>query len=342
MGKTAAVINGDGVGPELVDAMTLVLDSCNSQIELVRCEAGSEQWQKHGGDSYIPKETARVMEDSDACFKGPTTTIPDPNAPRSVAVSTRQKFELFANVRPISTFDRLSPDRKLDFVCFREATEGLYAGIEFETSKDSAVAIRKTTRHGCARIVDSAFDWAKKYNMSKIVAITKRNILKRTDGIFWGEVERAAKENPGIEIEEYYIDNMTQQLVKNPDRFNGSVLISTNLFMDIISECASGSIGSIGNVYSANMGKSYAMFEPAHGSAPKYKGMNKVNPTATILSGAWMAEYLGEKDIRDAIFEATDHIINEGRIVTYDLGGSSGTKEMATAIAEAASAILHK
>ncbi|MFQ5573388.1 MAG: isocitrate/isopropylmalate dehydrogenase family protein [Nitrosopumilaceae archaeon] len=336
MGKKAAVINGDGVGPELVDAMTHVLKECNTQIELIRCEAGSEQWKKHGGDTYIPDETSKIMEESDACFKGPTTTIPDPNAPRSVAVSTRQKFELYANVRPIKTYDRLSPDKKLDFVCFREATEGLYSGIEFATSEDSAIAIRKTTRNGCARIVNAAFDYAKKHNMNKIVAITKRNILKRTDGIFWGEVERASKENSEIEIEEYYIDNMTQQLVKNPERFNGNVLVSTNLFMDIISECASGNIGSIGNVYSANIGDSFAMFEPAHGSAPKYKGMNKVNPTAAVLSGAWMAEYLGEPDIKKAIFEATDQVINEGKVVTYDLGGNSGTKEMAEAIANVA------
>jgi len=336
LAKKAAVINGDGIGPELVDAMTHVLKACNTQIELIRCEAGSEQWKKHGGDTYIPDETAKIMEESDACFKGPTTTIPDPNAPRSVAVSTRQKFELYANIRPIKTYDRLSPDKKLDFVCFREATEGLYAGIEFDISEDSAIAIRKITRDGCARIVNAAFDYAKKHNMNKIVAITKRNILKRTDGIFWGEVERAAKENSGIEIEEYYIDNMTQQLVKNPERFNGNVLVSTNLFMDIISECASGNIGSIGNVYSANIGDSYAMFEPAHGSAPKYKGMNKVNPTATVLSGAWMAEYLGEPDIKKAIFDATDQVINEGKVVTYDLGGNSGTKEMAEAIANVA------
>ena len=336
MGKKAAVINGDGIGPELVDAMTHVLKACNTQIEMIRCEAGSEQWKKHGGDTYIPDETAKIMEESDACFKGPTTTIPDPNAPRSVAVSTRQKFELYANVRPIKTYDRLSPDKKLDFVCFREATEGLYAGIEFDISEDSAIAIRKITRNGCARIVNAAFDYAKKHNMNKVVAITKRNILKRTDGIFWGEVERAAKENSGIDIEEYYIDNMTQQLVKNPERFNGNVLVSTNLFMDIISECASGNIGSIGNVYSANIGDSYAMFEPAHGSAPKYKGMNKVNPTATVLSGAWMAEYLGEPDIKKAIFDATEQVINEGKVVTYDLGGNSGTKEMAEAIANVA------
>jgi len=342
LSKKVAVIKGDGTGPELVDAMINVLKKCNTQTELILCEAGSEQWKKHGGDTYIPDSTAKIMEESDACFKGPTTTIPSPDAPRSVAVSTRQKFELYANVRPIKTYDRLSPNKKLDFVCFREATEGLYAGIEFSTSEDSAIAIRKITRHGCRRIVNASFDYAKKHDMKKIVAITKRNILKKTDGIFWGEVERAANENPGFEIEEYYIDNMTQQLVKNPERFNNCVLVSTNLFMDIISECASGNIGSIGNVYSANIGDSYAMFEPAHGSAPKYKGMNKVNPTATILSGAWMAEYVGEPDIKTAIFEATDQVINEGKTVTYDLGGNAGTKEMAEDIANLAKEKLRK
>jgi len=316
--------------------------TCNTQSELIVCEAGSEQWEKNGGDSYIPDETAKIMEESDASYKGPTTTIPSPDAPRSVAVSTRQKFELYSNVRPIKTYDRLSPTRKLDFICFREATEGLYAGIEFRTSDDSAIAIRKTTKKGCQRIVDSAFSWAKKHDLKKIIAITKRNILKQTDGIFWGEFERASKENVGIEIEEYYIDNMTQQLVKNPERFNNTVLVSTNLFMDIISECASGNVGSIGCVYSANIGDSYAMFEPAHGSAPKYKGMDKVNPTAAILSGAWMAEYLGEPEIRNAIFDATEQIINEGKFVTYDIGGNAKTSQMTDAIAKLAKQKLGK
>jgi len=336
LAKKAAVIKGDGTGPELVEAMLHVLKECNTQSELILCEAGSEQWAKYGGATYIPDQTTKIMEECDACYKGPTTTIPRPDAPRSVAVSTRQKFELYANVRPIKTYDRLSPDKKLDFICFREATEGLYAGIEFKTSDDSAIAIRKITRKGCKRIVDASFRWAKDHNIKKIFAITKRNILKQTDGIFWGEIERASKENPGIEVEEYYIDNMTQQLVKNPERFNNSVLVSTNLFMDIISECASGNVGSIGCVYSANLGDKYAMFEPAHGSAPKYKGMNKVNPTAAILSGAWMVQYLGEPQIRDAIFSATEQVINEGKYVTYDIGGNAGTKEMADAIAQIA------
>ena len=341
MSKKAAVINGDGTGPELVDAMVRVLEACNMQSELVRCEAGSEQWERTGGASYIPDETERIMDESDACYKGPTTTIPSPDAPRSVAVSTRQKYGLFANVRPIKTYERLSPGRSLDFVCFREATEGLYSGIEFDTSDDSAVAIRKITRKGCRRIADAAFKWAAERGLGRVTAVTKRNILRRTDGIFWSEIERASSET-GIAAEEYYIDNMTQQLVKNPERFNGSVLVSTNLFMDIVSECASGSIGSIGNVYSANLGESYAMFEPAHGSAPKYKGMDKVNPTAAILSGAWMAEYLGEPHVRNAVFEAVEAVVNEGRAVTYDIGGTAGTSDMAAAVADRAASLLRR
>lgn len=331
MTKTAAVIRGDGTGPELVDAMMKVLKACNSRVELVPCDAGSEWWQKTGGDSYISPQVWKLLEDSDACFKGPTTTVPLPNAPRSVAVSIRQKFELYGNIRPIKTYK--NAPLALDFVCVREATEGLYAGIEFRTSDDSAIAIRKTTRKGCDRIARKGFEVARERGYKKLFAITKRNILKETDGIFWQAVERAGQEFKGIEVEEYYIDNMTQQLVKNPERFNGSVLLSTNLFMDIISECASGHVGSIGNVYSGNFGDDFAMFEPAHGSAPKYAGQNKVNPVATILSGAWMVEYLGEKQISDAIFKATEQVINENKYVTYDLGGSATTSQMADQIA---------
>lgn len=332
--KTAAVIRGDGTGPELVDAMTRVLKACNSKIELIPCDAGSEWWQKTGGSSYISPEVWKLLEESDACFKGPTTTVPIPNAPRSVAVSIRQKFELYANIRPIKTYKHA--EKQLDFVCVREATEGLYAGIEFRTSDDSAIAIRKTTRKGCERVANKGFQVAKERGFDKIFAVTKRNILKETDGIFWAAVEKAQKQFKNMQVEEYYIDNMTQQLVKNPERFNESVLLSTNLFMDIISECASGHVGSIGNVYSGNYGDTYAMFEPAHGSAPKYAGQNKVNPVATVLSGAWMAEYLGEKHVCDAIFKATEDIINEGKYVTYDLGGSASLSQMADQIASRA------
>lgn len=338
--KKAVIIRGDGTGPELVEAMLKVLRKCNTEIELLICDAGSEWWQKSGGNSYISDDVWKMLEESDACYKGPTTTVPSPNAPRSVAVSIRQKFQLYANIRPIKTY--ANAPKQLDFICVREATEGLYAGIEFRISDDAAIAIRKTTRKGCNRVVNKAFELAKSKKLNKIYAITKRNILKETDGIFWNSVTEASARFPGIDVEEYYIDNMTQQLVKNPERFNNSILLSTNLFMDIISECASGNVGSIGNIYSGNYGDDYAMFEPAHGSAPKYAGQNKVNPVATILSGAWMAEYLGETHISNAIFKATEKVINENTYVTYDLGGTASLSKMTDKITEYASELLHK
>lgn len=338
--KKAVIIRGDGTGPELVNSMIHVLDSCNSNVELIKCDAGSEWWEKNGGNSYISNEVWDLLNSSDACFKGPTTTVPNPNAPRSVAVTIRQKFELYANIRPIKTYS--NSKLHLDFICVREATEGLYSGIEFKTSDDSAIAIRKTTGKGCRRVVKKAFELTQQKEFKKIFAVTKRNILKETDGIFWNAVVETQKMFPEIQVEEYYIDNMTQQLVKNPERFNNSILLSTNLFMDIISECASGHVGSIGTVYSGNYGDTYAMFEPAHGSAPKYAGQDKVNPVATILSGAWMVEYLGEKHISDAIFKGTEHIINENQYLTYDLGGTASLSKMTDEIAKKAASFLKK
>lgn len=328
-------MKGDGIGPEVVDSMLRILKECNSQTEIILCEAGSEQWDKNGqkDKSYIPDETMKVLEEADACFKGPTTTIPVPNAPRSVAVTLRQKFELYSNIRPTKTYDRLTPNRKLDCVCFREATEGLYTGVEAKITDDAAIAIRKITRQGSRRFLNSSVNWAKKYDLKKMVAITKRNILKQTDGIFWEEAQKSI-EGTDIELSEIYIDNMAQQLVVAPEQFNGAVLVSTNLFMDIISELASGLVGSIGLIYSANMGDDFAMFEAAHGSAPQFAGQNKVNPTATVLSGAWMVEYLGEDDIRNAIFSATEKVINEGKFVTWDIGGNATTTQMTDAIIE--------
>ena len=336
-------MKGDGIGPEVVDSMLRVLKECNMQSEIILCEAGSEQWNKNNrkDKSYIPDETMRILEGSDACFKGPTTTIPVPESPKSVAVTLRQKFELYANIRPTKTFERLTPDRSLDCVCFREATEGLYTGIEAKITNDSAIAIRKITRQGCDRLFVSAMNWSEQHNMKKMVAITKRNILKQTDGIFWDSAQKAVQ-GTDVELSEIYIDNMAQQMVVAPEQFNGAVLVSTNLFMDIISELASGLVGSIGLIYSANMGDNFAMFEAAHGSAPQFAGQNKVNPTATVLSGAWMAQYLGETEIRDAIFAATNQVINEGKTVTWDIGGDASTTQMTDAIIRYAKNNLRK
>ncbi|HUH99590.1 MAG TPA: isocitrate/isopropylmalate family dehydrogenase, partial [Nitrososphaerales archaeon] len=275
-----------------------------------------------------------MLEEADCCFKGPTTTLSGPGTPRSVAVGIRQRFDLYANVRPIKTFPgQVGPLGDVDFVMVREGTEGLYSGIEYKLGEDAAIAIRLITRSKSSKVTKFALEEARTRGWKKVVVISKANILKLTDGIFLEAARQNAKSYPEIEVEEIFIDNFSQQLVKNPQRFNENVIVGTNLFMDILSEEASGLVGSIGMIYSANFGDDYAMFEPAHGSTPKYAGKDKVNPTATILSGAWMLEYIGEKRAARAIFEATMQVIASGRVVTYDMGGKAGTKAMAKAIA---------
>jgi isocitrate dehydrogenase len=331
--KKIALIKGDGTGPELVDAALLVLKASGTRAEFITCEAGAEWWERSNkGSSFIPDETWKILEESDCCFKGPTTTLSIPGTPKSVAVSIRQRFGLYANARPVKTFpNHIGPLGEVDFICVREATEGLYSGIEYRLTNDVAVAIRLITRQKSIKVAKFALEEAKKRGCKKVIAISKANILKVTDGLFLESVHETAKDYD-IEIEELFADNFSQQLIKNPQRFNQTVILGTNLFMDILSEEASGLIGSIGMIYSGNFGDDYAMFEPAHGSTPKYKGMNKVNPTATILSAAWMLEYIGEKRTGSAIFDATMKVIAERKQVTYDMGGSAGTREMAEAI----------
>ncbi len=331
--KKVAVIKGDGTGPELVDAALSVLKATGTRAEFKLCEAGSEWWESNKGPSFIPDETWKTLEESDCCLKGPTTTLPIPGTPRSVAVSIRQKFNLYANVRPAKTFpNQVGPLGAVDFVLVREATEGLYVGLEHRLSDDVAIAFRLITKDKSTRVSKFAFEEAKRRGWKKVVAISKANILKVTDGLFLDSVREVAKGYPGVELEDLFVDNFAQQLVKNPQRFNQNVIVGTNLFMDVMSEEASGLIGSIGMVYSGNFGDGYAMFEPAHGSAPKYKGMDKVNPTATVLSAAWMLDYLGEKKASRAIFDATEKVMREKKAITYDLGGTAGTREMTQAI----------
>jgi len=333
MTKKVAVIKGDGIGPELVAAMIAVTRAAGTNVEFIPCEAGATWWEANGGDSLIPPETWEVLENTDACFKGPTTTPGGAGSPRSVAVSIRQKFNLYANVRPIKTFPNTAkPLGDVDFVCVREGTEGLYIGKEVQLTDDVYIAIRKITRSQSSLIARYAFEEAARRGWKTVVPIHKSNILKLTCGTFLEEVEKVKQEYPDIEVWEYHIDNIAQQLIKNPQIFDHSILLSTNLFMDVISEECSALVGSIGLIYSANIGDNYAMFEPAHGSAPKYAGQDKVNPVATILAGAWMLDYLGEKETSKAIFDATEAVISEGKAVTYDMGGSAKLSQMTEAI----------
>jgi isocitrate dehydrogenase len=329
MSKIAAVIKGDGVGPELVSSMLRVVEAAGTNVEFIICEAGAQWWETNGGDSLIPPETWDALSNSDAGFKGPTTTPGGAGSQKSVAVSIRQKFNLYANVRPIKSFPNTQkPLGDVDFVCVREGTEGLYFGKEVQLTDDVYIAIRKITRPACRNVARYAFEEAVRRGWKNVVAIHKSNILKMTCGTFLEEVDKVRKDYPNIELEEYHIDNIAQQLIKNPQIFNNKVLLSTNLFMDILSEECSALVGSIGLIYSANIGDCYAMFEPAHGSAPKYAGQDKVNPVATVLAGAWMLDYLGEYENSKAIFEATEKVISEGKKVTYDMGGHAKSSEM--------------
>ena len=332
MTKKAVVIRGDGTGPELISCTMKIIDSVSpNNIEFIECDAGADYWEREQGQSLIPPDTLSLLEDSDACLKGPTVTPTIPGAPRSVAVTLRQKFDLYANVRPIKSLSN-DNSNSIEMLCIREGTEGMYSGLGFQIDKDTAITIRKITRPSCTRIAKFAFQSASDRNWKTVVPIHKANILRETDDIFLDEVNKISDEYPDIDVEDYFIDNMAQQLYKNPERFHNKVLLSTNLFMDIISEEASALIGSIGNVYSANIGDDYAMFEPAHGSSPKYKGQDKVNPTATVLSAAWMLQYLGDEKAGNDIFKATEKVISEGKCVTYDLGGTSKTSEMTSEI----------
>jgi len=337
LSKHVALIKGDGVGPELVEATKIVFDAVKPKIDFVECDAGYEWWQVHGGESFIPNETWEKLKTADACLKAPMTTPSISGAPRSVVVSIRQKFDLYANVRPIRTFKGFEgPLGEVDFVCVRETTEGLYSGIEHKIGDDAAIAIRKITRKQSEKVTRKAFELAEERGWKKVIVVTKRNIMRECDGIFMESADKVSKNFSGIGYEEYYIDNMSQQLVKNPQRFNQNIILGSNLFMDIISEEASGLVGSIGCIYSGNFGDKYALFEPAHGSAPKYKGLNKVNPTAMILSAAWMLMYLGELAPGKAIFDATEEVIAERKFITYDLDGNASTLQMAKAIADKA------
>jgi isocitrate dehydrogenase (NAD+) len=326
--KKVAVIMGDGVGPELVKAMMRVVNATGAALNMVACEAGTDWYETHGGETLLPEETWDVISSTEACFKGPTTTPGGPRSPSSVSVTLRQRLNLYANVRPIKTFPNTSkPLGDVDFVCIREATEGMYFGSEVQLSDDMFIAFRKITKSASKKVAKFAFEEANRRGWKTVVAIHKSNILKQTDGAFLDAVRKVGDDYPHVEIWEYHIDNIAQQLIKNPRIFNQSILLSTNLFMDILSEECAALVGSIGMIYSANIGDDYAMFEPAHGSAPKYKGLNKVNPTATILAGAWMLSYLGYTEESKLIFDAVKATIAEGK-TTYDLGGTLKTTEM--------------
>lgn len=335
MSYTVTLIPGDGIGPDVAGAMRRVVDATGVQIDWDVQEAGSAAMEKHG--TPLPAAVLDSIRRNKVGIKGPITT-PVGSGFRSVNVAIRQALDLYANLRPAKTIPGVaSRYDDVDLVIVRENTEGLYAGIEHDVIKgEAAEAIRIITRRASERIVRFAFDYARQHGRKLVTAIHKGNILKLTDGLFLNTARQVAAEYPDIAFNDRIADNACMQLVQRPHEYD--VLVTTNLFGDLISDLCSGLVGGLGVTPGANLGVDCAVFEPVHGSAPKYVGQNKVNPTATIRSGVLMLEYLGESEAAARIENAVARVIAEGRSVTYDLKADRndpsavGTREMTDAI----------
>ncbi len=354
MEYNATLIPGDGVGPELSEAARRCIDATGVKINWDIQNAGDEVFQKEGNP--LPQRVLDSIRKNKLCLKGPITT-PIAQGYASLNVALRKTFDLYAGVRPCKLLKGVNTRfSQVDFVIIRENTEDLYAGIEFakgsdeakqlaelvektkgiKLREDAAVSLKPISDFGTRRIVKFAFEYAVKNNRKKVTAVTKANIMKQSDGLFLTVAREVAKEFPQIEFTEILIDNLCMQLVQKPEQFD--VLVLPNLYGDIVSDLGAGLVGGLGIVGGANIGDGIATFEAVHGSAPKYKGQNKVNPTAMILSGVMMLEYIGEQAAAQKLYRAVQEVIAEGKSVTYDLKPSRddptavGTKEMADAI----------
>jgi isocitrate dehydrogenase (NAD+) len=331
------LIPGDGTGPELTDAMRRVLEATGVSFEWEVREAGADVMDEYG--TPLPKPVLESIRRNKVAIKGPITT-PVGSGFRSVNVAIRKILDLYANLRPARTLPGVrSRYDNVDVVVVRENTEDLYAGIEHDVIPDEAAeSIKIITRRGSERIVRFAFEYARKNGRRKVTAVHKANIMKLTDGLFLRVAEQVAAGYPDIAFEDRIVDNMCMQLVQRPEEYD--VLVMPNLYGDIVSDLASGLVGGLGVAPGANIGQEVAVFEPVHGSAPKYAGQNKVNPTATILSGALMLRHLGEMEAAQRVERAVAAVIGEGQHVTYDLKPQRddptavGTREMADAIIE--------
>ena len=330
MSYAVTLIPGDGIGPELAAAARQVLEATGIAFEWDVQEAGEATIASEG--TPLPDRVLASIRANGVAIKGPITT-PVGSGFRSVNVGLRQALELYANVRPARSMKGVEsryPD--VDLIIVRENTEDLYAGIEHMVGPDAAESIKIITRAASQRIARYAFEYALRNGRRKVTAVHKANIMKLSDGLFLEACGQVAAEYEGrVQFEDRIIDNMCMQLVQKPELYD--VLVCPNLYGDIVSDLAAGLVGGLGVAPGANIGEKAAVFEPVHGSAPKYAGQNRANPTALILSGALMLRHLGETVAADAVEEATRAVIAEGVTVTYDLGGSAGTREFGEAIA---------
>ena len=334
--RKVTLIPGDGVGPSLVDAALTVLDAAGAQIEWDRQEAGADVVEKHG--TPLPEFVLENIRKNGVAYKGPITT-PVGSGFRSVNVELRKRLDLFACVRPAFYIEGVKTlYRDIDLVVVRENLEDLYAGIEHMVTPDVAESIKVITRRGSERIIRFAFEYVRNNNRKKLTVVHKANIMKMTDGMFLETARRMSEEYPDVEFEERIVDNMCMQLVQKPHIYD--VMVMPNLYGDLLSDLAAGLIGGLGIAPSSNLGEhDLAVFEPAHGSAPKYTGLDKVDPTAQILSGYLMLKHIGQTDVAERVLAGVRKVIGEGKVVTYDIGGDAKTSEMASAIAKAIEAL---
>jgi isocitrate dehydrogenase (NAD+) len=329
------LIPGDGTGPELSAAARRVLEATGVRFEWDVQEAGADVMDKYG--TPLPEAVLESIRANRVALKGPITT-PVGTGFRSVNVAIRKALDLYANLRPARSLAGIPNSYSgVDLVVVRENTECLYAGIEHDVIPgEAAESIRIITRRATERIVRYAFEYARARGRRKVTAVHKANILKATDGLFLRVAREVAERYPDIAFEDRIVDNMCMQLVQRPHEYD--VLVCPNLYGDIVSDLCSGLVGGLGVAPGANIGSEMAVFEPVHGSAPKYAGQNKVNPCAIILSGALMLRHLGEEQAAERVETAVARVIAEGRYVTYDLKptrddpSAVGTQEMADAI----------
>lgn len=363
-----AWLPGDGIGKDVMDAARIVLDRVRLDAEYIHGDIGWEFWCAEG-DAF-PQRTVELLKTVQAAMFGAITSKPVKAAEaelmpglrgtglvyRSPIVRMRQMFDLYNCLRPCKAYpgNPLNFKEGIDLVVFRENTEDLYAGVEFhpvpaelsvalaKVSKtfspfkdlagdEYAVSCKINTRKGSERIVREAFEFARNSGRRKVTIVHKANVVRATDGLFLEEARRVAKEYPQIQVDEANVDAICMWLLKNP--FNYDVLVAPNLYGDIISDLCAQMVGGLGFGCSGNIGSTLAVFEPTHGSAPKYAGQYKVNPIATILAAKMMLQWLGENDRADRVEQAVAAVIKEGKIRTYDMGGKNSTLDMAEAIA---------
>lgn len=322
-----AVIPGDGIGKEVMEATISVLDELDVDFDYIYGIAGDECNEEHG--TPLPQETIDIVRDSDACLFGAAgETAAD------VIVKIRQEMKMFANLRPVKSYPNTkSLFENVDFMIVRENTEGLYIADQEEETEDGAIAKRVITREAEERIIDYAFQYAKDNNRTKVTAVHKANVLKKTDGLFKEIFYEVSEKYPDIDTEDFYVDATAMYLVTQPQEFQ--VVVTTNLFGDILSDEGAGLVGGLGLIPSANIGANGALFEPVHGSAPDIAGQQKANPIAMMLSAIMMLRYLGENDAADKFDAAILKVLSEGKTLTGDLSGSATTMEVAQAVKNA-------